>query len=237
MPIENMNSHYPSVNIRVMREDTGEVIYTAHNTIVNTVKWLFARLMANVNPTDPTPPYLLGHEPLYSMWGLALGSGSPTWAPETQPQETPVQTSLTAEFIRKPLSRINFVQPDNSGGWTAVPTLSTYVDFQCVVNATTDNITQSIREMGLIGGGTNDLPAGFTSSVTTLTTTGAAVTDMTKAPYFTGNVTSYGLNAPTQGLTAVQNSQNTVTLINYKTLPPLLLPPGVNIIFSWVLSF
>src|SRR5271165_1674721 len=100
--LENLDSHYPKINIRVAREDTGEILYEAHNTIVNTVKWLFSRLMANVNPTDPNPPYPLGHEPLYGVWGLALGAGSPTWAPETQPQETPVQTALIQEFIRKP---------------------------------------------------------------------------------------------------------------------------------------
>ena len=210
---EDFSRYRPNCNIRIIREDTGEVLYTAHNTIVNAVKWLFSRLMANVNPTDPNPPYLLGHEPLYSVWGLALGAGSPTWAPETQPQETPVQTNLIQEFLRKPLSRINFVTPDNNGGWTSVNTLSTYVDFQCVVNATTDNITQSIREMGLIGGGTNST---------------SPVTNMQTAAYFTGNPSSYP---------NVAAAQNTVTLINYKTLPPLLLPPGVNIIFSWVLSF
>jgi hypothetical protein len=209
--MEDFSEYHPNCNIRIMREDTGEVLFETHNVIVNVVKWLFARLMANVNPTDPNPPYPLGHESLYSVWGLALGAGSPTWAPETQPQETPVQTSLIQEFIRKPLSRINFVQPDNNGGWTSVNTLSTYVDFQCVVNATTDNITQSIREMGLVGGGSS------TQS-----------TNMQTAPYFTGNMSSYP---------SVAAATNTVTLVNYKTLPPLLLPPGVNIIFSWVLSF
>jgi hypothetical protein len=211
--IEDFSKHYPTCNIRIMREDTGEVLYSKHNVIVNVVKWLFARLMANANPTDASVPYPLGHEPLYSVWGLALGAGSPTWAPETQPQETPVQTALVQEFLRKPLSAINFVQPNNSGGWTSVNTLSTYVDFECVVNATTDNITQSIREMGLIGGGTN---------------TTSPVTNMQTAPYFTGNISNYP---------SVSAAQSTITLINYKTLPPLLLPPGVNIIFSWVLSF
>jgi hypothetical protein len=210
---ESLKDYVVDANIRVYREDTGEVLFSAHNVIVNVVKWLFARLMANVNPTDPNPPYHLGHETLYSVWGLALGAGSPTWAPETQPQETPVQTALIQEFIRKPLSRINFVQPDNNGGWTSVNTLSTYVDFQCVVNATTDAITQSIREMGLIGGGTVNVSGN---------------TNMQTATYFTGNPSSY------QNVT---DAQNTVNLINYKTLPPLLLPPGVNIIFSWVLSF
>jgi hypothetical protein len=71
--------------------------------------------------------------------------------------------------------------------------------------------------MGLIGGGTfNPLPPATTP------------TDMQTAPYFTGNISNYA---------NVTAAQSTVTLINYKTLPPLLLPPGVNIIFSWVLSF
>lgn len=210
-----MMNHYPECNIRVTREDTGEVIYSAHNVIVNNVTSLFARLMANVNPTDPNPPYPLGHESLYSVWGLALGAGSPTWAPETQPQETPIQTTLIQEFIRKPLSLINFVQPNASGGWTPINTLSTYVDFECTVNATTDSITQGIREMGLIGGGS-------------VSANGGQGTNMLTAPYFTGNVSTYA---------SVADATNTVTLINYKTLPPLLLPQGVNVIFSWVLSF
>ena len=208
---ENLSKYEPEANILVSREDTGEVLFRGHNTIVNTTKMLFARLMANINPTDPSPPYTLGHEPLYGVWGLAIGAGSPTWAPETQPAETPIQTTLIQEFLRKPLSRINFVQPDNNGSWTAINTLSTYVDFQCIVNATTDNITQGIREMGLIGGGS-----------------ASQSTNMLTAPYFTGNVSSYA---------NVAAATNTVTLINYKTLPPLLLPQGVNIIFSWVLSF
>ena len=133
-----------------------------------------------------------------------------------------MQTALIQEFLRKPLSRINFVQPDNSGGWTSINTLSTYVDFECVVNATTDNITQSIREMGLIGGG----------SV-------SQATNMQTAPYFTGNISDYANVAAAQNTVNLINykAQNTVNLINYKTLPPLLLPPGVNIIFSWVLAF
>lgn len=211
---EDFSKHYPTSNIRLTRGDTGEVIYSAHNVIVNNVKWLFSRLMANSNPTSSSPPYQLGQsDPLFSVWGLALGAGSSTWAPETQPQETPVQTSLIQGFLRKPLSRINYVQPDNSGGWTSVNTLSTYVDFECIVNATTDNITQNIREMGLIGGGTNNV---------------SPATNMQLAPYFTGNVSNY---------TNVTAAQDTVTLINYKTLPPLLLPPGVDVVFSWVLSF
>lgn len=204
---------YPGrINIRVMRKDTGEIIYQGHNVIVNVVKWLFARLMANSLPNAPQPPYLLGQpggqaDPLYGVWGLALGAGSPSWAPETQPDPTPTQTALVQEFLRKPLSRINYVDSN----FNPLAKFSTMVDFQTTVNATTDNITQAIREMGLIGGGTI-----------------TPQTNMLTAPYFDPANTSGPGNGPTP---------NAVTLINYKTLPPLILPAGVDIIFSWVLSF
>ena len=55
-----------------------------------------------------------------------------------------------------------------------------------------------------------------------------ATTNMQTAPYFNGNPSSY----PT-----LAAAQNTVILLNYKTLPSLTLPPGVNIIFSWVFQF
>ena len=204
---------YPAkINIRIMRADTGEVLWTGHNIIVNVVKWLFARLMANVLPNAPNPPYTLGQpgvsaDPLYGVWGLAIGAGSPSWAPETQPDPSPVQTALISEFLRKPVSRINFVDAN----FNPLNQFSTMVDFQTTVNATTDNITQSIREMGLIGGGTlNPLVGG--------------PTDMTTAPYFNPQATPPG-------------PANSVVLVNYKTLPPLILPAGVDIIFSWVLSF
>src|SRR5271157_301596 len=74
-------------NVTIKREDTGEILYSAHNVIVNVSKWLFARLMANVFPGDPNPPYQQGHEPLYGIWGLAFGSGSTQWAPETRSEE------------------------------------------------------------------------------------------------------------------------------------------------------
>jgi hypothetical protein len=204
------------VNVRVYRADTGEVLFEGHNTIVNTAKWLFARLMANVYPTAANPPYQLGEiaanqtlaDPLYGVWGLALGAGSPSWAPETQPGATPVQTALVAEFLRKPLSQVSFVDSNNN----PLTTLSTMVSFNTLVNATTDNITQGIREMGLIGGGT------YGSNPPT------TETDMLTAPYFNPTAIPPG-------------PQNSVTLINYKTLPPLILPPGVDTIFAWVLSF
>ena len=202
------------INIRIIRADNGEVLYTGHNIIVNVVKWLFARLMANALPNSPAPPYTLGSvqpiqaaDPLYGIWGLALGAGSPSWAPETQPDPSPVQTALIAEFLRKPLSRVNFVDAN----FNPLNQFSTMVDFQTTVNATTDNITQGIREMGLIGGGT-------------ISGAGNQPTNMLTAPYFNPSATPPG-------------PADSVVLVNYKTLPPLILPAGVDIIFSWVLSF
>ena len=214
---------YPArINIRVVRADTGEALYTGHNVIVNVVKFLFARLLANALPNAPQPPYTLGSygaapnnyvDPLYGIWGLAVGAGSPSWAPETQPDAAPTQTALLAEFLRKPLSRVNYVDSN----FNPLPYFSTMVDFQTTVNATTDNITQAIREMGLIGGGTVNYAGGS-----------GVPTNMLTAPYFSPSA------VPT---TSAAAAANTVTMINYKTLPPLILPAGVDIIFSWILSF
>src|SRR5208282_1889600 len=90
---------------------------------------------------------------------------------------------------------------------------SNIVDFQTTVNATTDNLNQvGIREMGLIGGGT----LGVTPPGTD--------TNMLTAPFWNPNLLPPG-------------PANSVVLINYKTLPPLILPPEIDMIFSWVLSF
>lgn len=197
--------------ITVSREDTGEVLYKADNIITNASRWLFSSFMATNIPDRSTTLTLAAAAPLYGVWGLALGSGNPSWAPETQPVETAAQTSMVQEMPngRIQLSRVNFV--DDS--FNPVNTLSTNVDFQTTVNATTNGITQGIREMGLIGGGNAADMGGYT---------------MQNAPYFSGDVTQYA---------SVLKSQQTVILLNYKTLPPLLPPPGINIIFSWVFQF
>ena len=194
-------------HIRVWEEQKPEnVLYSADNIIVNTTKWLFSRLMAQ------------SIEPEFGVWGLALGAGDPNWPPETQPAETSAQTALITEFKRKQCSKIQFVDSDLN----PIPGLSLQVDFQTIVNATTDAITQPIREMGLIGGGTQ------TSTVPSPTFVVTPVTDMLTAPYFSPTDTSGAGGGP---------STNSVILINYKTLPPLPLPAGINLIFSWVLSF
>lgn len=202
-------------NIKVFRKDTGEVLYRGHNIIVNSVRYLFARLLANSLPSSPNPPYLLGSataytDPLYGVWGLALGSGSPLWAPETQPDPTSIQTALVQQILRKPLSSVNYVDANLN----PLATFSTTVDFQTTVNSTTDNLTQGIREMGLIGGGTVNGASG--------------VTDMYTAPYFDPTDTSGPGGGPTP---------DSVVLVNYKTLSPLILPAGADIVFSWVISF
>jgi hypothetical protein len=200
--------------IVIKREDTGEVLFQEDNIITNTVKWLFATLMANYAPGQaftPQQPYQQGQGqgPLFGIWGLALGTGSPTWAPQTQPAETPTQTALISQVLRKGLSQIQYVDAN----FNPLAEFSLQVDFQTTINATTDNlIGVGIREMGLIGGGQYGSPN----------------TDMLTAPYFSPTDTSGPGGGP---------SMNSVILINYKTLPPLILPSGVNIIFSWILSF
>jgi hypothetical protein len=212
---EDLTHYKPGTNIRVYRTDTKEILYTGHNVIVNTVKWLFARLMSNAVPNTPNPPYPLGEtsdtnaDPLYGVWGLALGAGSPSWAPETQPDPTPTQTALIQPILRKPLSAINYVDAN----YNPLATFSTTVSYQTTVNATTDNITQGIREMGLIGGGTINL---------------GGPTNMLTAPFFDPTSTS----GPGQG-----PNPNSVVLINYKSLAPLILPAGVDIIFEWVIAY
>jgi hypothetical protein len=204
-------------NITVYRPDTGEVLYSERNIITSISSWLFAQFMACASPLNLSPPQtqpvsIAATEPAWGVWGLALGAGSPTWAPTTQPVETATQVELIQPLARVQLSRVNFVTQDSSGNWNPQAVLTTNVEFQTTVNSTTNNINQGIREMGLIGGGIANM-----GSYTMLT-----------APYFNGNPSSYA---------TVQASQQTVILLNYKTLPPLLLPPGIDIIFSWIFQF
>lgn len=192
-----------SGQLRVYRKDDPSVVlFDDHNVIVNTVKGLFARLMANTLPTNDNVgvPHQLGHDCLYSVWGLSLGTGDMAWSAETQPAPTPVQSALVNQVIRKALYRVSFVD----SGFNPVQTFSNRVSFQTEVNATTDGIENiAIREMGLIGGG----------SV-------AAQTNMLTAPFWD----------------PASPAVDTVTLINYITTPPLILPPSISIIFNWILS-
>src|SRR5271166_2609099 len=196
-------------HFRVMRADTKEVVYEDDNIIVNVVKYLFARMMANTLPgagsvnAGPVPLGNLGAsstpvgDALFGVWGLALGTGDPSWSPDTQPVETATQTALITQIFRKQLSTVNYVDTNLN----PISIYSNMVDFQTTVNATTDGIgQQGIREMGLIGGGSlGSAPPGTD-------------TNMLTAPYWNPS-----LNPP--------GPANSVILINYKTLPPLILPP------------
>jgi hypothetical protein len=201
--------------------DPTHPIYEEDNIIVNVVSFLFARLLANTLPgagsanAGPVPLGNLGTgnttigDPLYGVWGLALGTGDPSWSPDTQPVETAVQTALITQVLRKPLSTINYVDANLN------PTsqYTTMVSFQTTVNATTDSLNQvGVREMGLIGGGTLG------------TTPPGTDTNMLTAPYWNPSLAPPG-------------PANSVILVNYKTLPPLILPPEIDMIFEWVLSF
>ena len=208
-------------NIHVYREDTGETIYKGHNIITDISRWLFAQLAALTAPISLSPPQ---DEPVsipavpvaWGVWGLALGAGSPAWG-ITPPPETASQFELFQPVARVQLSRVNFVTQDSQGNFNPVATLATSVDFQTTVNATQNGLQGiGIKEMGLIGGGTASMSLP------------SAVVNMGNAPFFNGNPASYA---------TVAASQQTVVLLNYKTLPSLLLPPGVNVIFSWVFQF
>jgi hypothetical protein len=199
---------------RIIQQDTGEVLYRGENVIVNTTRSLFARLMANNLPNTPltSGANQLTVDCLYSVWGLALGTGDPTWSPDTQPVETPTQTALISQILRKQLSAANYVTTTDMINFTPVPYFTDLVDFQTLVNSTTDNIPGiGIREMGLIGGGSEQVS-----------------TPMTTAPFWNPADTSGPGGGP---------NPNSVTLINYKTTPPLILPTSITLIFSWILAF
>ena len=181
-------------HIRIYQQDEPDnVLFSADNIIVNGVKSLFARLMADRS------------EPMYGVWGLAIGAGHSSWSdPTTQPDATAVQTALWDEIRRKRCSYVRFL--DNTVDRNPISGFSEVVDFQTIINATTDNVGRPIREMGLIGGGSAKDSTNMASAST---------------PFWD----------------PVARDPNSTTLINYKTLPNLELPPGINFIFSWMLSF
>jgi hypothetical protein len=215
--VESVPPPITSGHIRITRADTGEVVYEEKNIIVNVSKYLFARLMANSVPGSSanSGPIPLGStttpvgDTLYGVWGLALGSGDPSWSPDTQPVETAVQTALITQVLRKQLSSVQYVDANLN----PLAYYSNIVGFLTTINATTDNINQvAVREMGLIGGGS----LGITPPGTD--------TNMLTAPYWNPTLVPPG-------------PANSVILVNYKTLPPLILPPEVNFIFGWYLTF
>lgn len=192
----NLTEHFdPFIkkgHIKVFEQDNPEnVLFEDKNVICLNTKYLFARLLAN------------SLEPQNGVWGLAVGAGAPDWPANNQPDALASQQRIITPLLRKKCSSQRFVGLDlntvaNNG-------FSNMVDFQTILNATTDAIATPIRELGLIAGGTAD-----------------PVTNMYTAPFFDS---------------ASINTVNSVVLINYKTLPPLKLPEGINFIFSWILTF
>lgn len=148
-------------HIRIFRQkEPDDVVYDAKNTICLNTKFLFSRLLA-----DST-------EPLSGVWGLAVGAGAPDWPANNQPDALPTQQRIITPILRKPCRWKRFVDPELNqiaGGGK-----SNMVDFQTILNATTDNIGTPIRELGLIGGGTNG-------------------TDLQTAPFFDSS-TQNGIN-------------------------------------------
>jgi hypothetical protein len=137
------------------RDNPGRVFYEANNVIVNSSSYLFARMLAKST------------EPQFGVWGLAIGaggSGTNGWSATQQPDPVPTVNAMVSEIIRKQFTSSTFLD----GNGNATSGLTTTIQFQTLFNATTDNVTVPIREMGLIGGGT----------------TVGTPTDINTAPYF-----------------------------------------------------
>jgi hypothetical protein len=168
-------------------------LFERKNIIVNSSAFLNARLLLN------------SVEPMFGIWGLAVGAGGlgGAWSASQQPAPTALQVGMVSELKRKQASTIFFV--DENGNPTA--TITTSILARTILNATTDNITIALREMGLIGGGT------------TLSGNGGP-TNLLTAPYFDPS----------------NPAANTVCLINYLTIPSFPLPPNSDMAIDWTIN-
>jgi hypothetical protein len=179
-------------HVRIFPKDNPSgILFEEKNLIVLGIKYLFARIFANIN------------EPAWSVYGLALGAGDSSWATLPNPPDAVVtNNALISPLLRKPISDIGFVDSNYN---PVAPGSSSIVNFQTVINASTDNLVNQapIMEMGLIGGGSR------------------GVTVPSTAPYW--NSTTY--------------LADSMVLLNYKTLPPLIFPANVDFIISWALTF
>lgn len=138
MPVEKLEMPIVRGRIKIFHKDNPEiVIFEEDNVIVNTVKSLFSRLMLD------------SVEPKYGIWGLAIGSGDSGWD-DNPPAPTTTQTRLLNEIKRKQATARRYV---DRNALNPVTLPSEAIEIQTLFNATDDNITDFIREMGLIGGG------------------------------------------------------------------------------------
>lgn len=184
--------------------DLSWVLLDQKNLICSPTRNLFARMVASLGRATMG----LG-ETCYGVWGLAVGAGAAEWANSSPltPPPAPADTNVLHNVVkRKQLmpGGVRFLNQDDST--SDAPTR--WVEFQTLINATTDNIDVPLMEMGLIGGGTRSARNG-------------AGTDMTSAPFWD----------PTH------NDPDSVVLLNYTTFGSLTLPKGVDFIFSWTLEF
>ena len=197
--------------INIKNLDSGKIIYQQKNIIVLGTKFLFSRTFATMGSTN--------NEPRWGVWGLMLGSGGSggSWGASTQPDATVTQEAPVNQILRKQLSKVQYVTK-NASAYDPSDTNLGMVEFQTQINATTDKLinangdVQPIREMGLIGGGsrsagTNPLTAGWWGQTPD----------------------------PSKGV--VGNIADSITLLNYKTLPVLVFPPDVTFLISWTLQF
>lgn len=131
-------------HIRVYEQaNPKNIIFEEDNVICSNTKYLFARMMA---ASGDSPVW-----PGFGVWGLAVGAGGPDWPINTQPDALNTQQSILTPILRKRLSSVNYV--DSSLNIIVDSGYSNIVDFQTVLNATSDNIGTPIREIGLIAGG------------------------------------------------------------------------------------
>jgi hypothetical protein len=150
-------------------------------------------------------------EPEYGVWGLAVGQGDGLWT--TAPGENATTYQLISTIVRQPLTSTNFVDlnynPLPAGEFYDPndPTFTVRVDFQTELTAP-DNLPASSQIREM-----GLIGGGSTAS----------------------NTNMASLSTPYWNPTAA--NANSVTLINYKTLPPLSLPPEVPFIFSWIIAF
>ena len=151
-------------------------------------------------------------EPRYGVWGLAVGQGDGIWT--TPPGEQATQWNLVSTIVKQPLSSVNFVDAN----YNPLPTGQYYdpndvlfqtvrVDFQTELMAP-NNIPVNAQIREM-----GLIGGGSTSSSTNMSSL--------TTPYWN----------------PASPNTNSVTLINYKTIPPLSLPPDVPFIFSWVIAF
>jgi hypothetical protein len=146
------------------------------------------------------------NEPLAGVWGLAVGQGG-TGSQGWSSSQQPDPTATQIAMVSEVKRKQLTSSTYLDSNGNPTSALTTSIQFLTVLNATTDGISVPLREMGLIGGGTS------------LEANGGP-TNMLTAPYFN----------------PASPADNTILLINYVTLPPLILPPGVNFGIAWVLS-